>query len=125
MKLYWAFLLAVLIGTSASAQTYPRATVNGTGRQPAPPPALLSWNPPLISMAADSGSVIQMSTTLLNSGGSPITGRVALDAACSPFFSIVAGGGVYTLGPGQPLTVTVRFAPRAIGSWTCLLNSGP
>ncbi len=56
-------------------------------------------------------------------GDDPISGNVALAAGCTGF-SIVAGGGPYTLSPGQYRDVVVRFAPPDDDYYYCDVTLG-
>lgn len=42
----------------------------------------------------------------------------------SSHFSIVSGGGFYSLDPGEYIIVTVRFQPVATGSLRCMIETG-
>ncbi len=61
------------------------------------------------------------SFTIRNTGGGTLTGAVS--ESCSDY-SIVSGGGSFDLGPGQSRSVTVRFAPTAVGTSTCMIEAG-
>ncbi|NNE10354.1 MAG: choice-of-anchor D domain-containing protein, partial [Gemmatimonadetes bacterium] len=58
------------------------------------------------------------SFTITNTGGGTLTGSVSISGS---FFSIVSGGGSYSLGANQSRTVTVRFSPSAT---TCGVRNG-
>jgi hypothetical protein len=67
------------------------------------------------------GSVMDASFTITNMGCETLTGTVS--ESC-PEFSILSGGGAYSLAPGAVRTVTVRFAPTSTGSKTCFVTAG-
>ncbi len=67
------------------------------------------------------GSSRDISVTLTNGGGGTLTGSVA--ASCGPF-SVVAGGGSYSLGAGASRVITLRFAPTQPGDAACDLDLG-
>ena len=67
------------------------------------------------------GSTRDLSFTITNNGTTALSGSVS--EACAPF-SLVAGGGSYTLSAGQSREVTVRFAPTAAGSQACTIETG-
>jgi len=51
--------------------------------------------------------------------------RLSGDAeTCDPAFEIVAGGGLYDLGPGEGRDITVRFRPVRSGAYVCELDFG-
>lgn len=67
------------------------------------------------------GSNTQLAFKITNSGLFDFSGTVT--APCGDF-TIVLGGGPYTLEPGDSLNVTVRFAPAATGPSSCLITTG-
>ncbi len=94
--------------------------LTGTGIQPGAcslEPAGLDFG----SLAV--GQSLDKDLTLTNTGGTAISGTVALSGAC-PGFSVVAGGGTYDLGAGQSRTITVRFQPVGAGDALCTLVTG-
>jgi hypothetical protein len=66
-----------------------------------------------LEVATFVGQNVQASVTVWNSGGGTLTGSATTAAP----FSIVSGGS-FSLGPGQPQTVTVRFAPASAGGYS-------
>ncbi|HEX7879439.1 MAG TPA: choice-of-anchor D domain-containing protein, partial [Candidatus Eisenbacteria bacterium] len=62
------------------------------------------------------GETADRTFTLSNLGGAPISGNIA--ESCGEF-SIVSGGGAFSIGQNQSVTVTVRFAPTGTGTRTC------
>lgn len=67
------------------------------------------------------GGSATLSATIANSGEAPLNGVAAVSC---PDFSIESGGGPYTVPPGGVHTVSVRFAPSAVGSSSCELTFG-
>jgi hypothetical protein len=67
------------------------------------------------------GSYQDMDFTITNTCGEPLSGSVS--EVCVPY-SVVSGGGNYTLAPGDSMTVTVRFAPTLIGPQPCQIAAG-
>jgi len=67
------------------------------------------------------GSSTDRTLTITNTGGGTLTGSTS--ESCS-HYSIVSGGGSYSLGAGQSRTVTVRFAPTSLGTKTCSISTG-
>ena len=61
---------------------------------------------------------------LTNTGGGVLTGTVLWLTCAGSDFSIEAGGGTYSLGPGVSRTVTVAYAPSAAGVDVCQLATG-
>jgi hypothetical protein len=59
--------------------------------------------------------------TITNTGGCILSGTIS--ESC-PDYSIVSGGGSYSLGAGQSRTVTVRFQPASTGLKTCTIETG-
>ncbi|MFH1841776.1 MAG: M6 family metalloprotease domain-containing protein, partial [bacterium] len=59
--------------------------------------------------------------TITNTGGGTLTGSVT--ASCS-HFSVISGGGGYSLNSGQSRVVTVRFEPTASGTHYCTVETG-
>lgn len=66
-------------------------------------------------------AAIERTFTMTNSG--PTTYSGVIEAPCGSF-TVVAGGGLYTLAPGQSRTVTVRFVPTGAGNESCLIETG-
>ena len=67
------------------------------------------------------GQALDRSFTLRNDGGGDLTGTMG--EACSEF-TIVAGGGSYSLARGEALEVTVRFLPTSAGGKACIISPG-
>ncbi|MFH1754689.1 MAG: M6 family metalloprotease domain-containing protein, partial [Candidatus Latescibacterota bacterium] len=67
------------------------------------------------------GCFKDLSFTIYNTTGGMLNGDVT--EACD-HFSIVAGGGMYSLSPGESLLVTVRFEPTVMGSYNCTIETG-
>jgi agmatine/peptidylarginine deiminase len=67
------------------------------------------------------GSYEDTTFTITNTGGSVLSGDVS--ASCS-HYSIVSGGGPYSLTAGQFVTVTVRFEPTSTGTHNCSIETG-
>ncbi|MBU1698958.1 MAG: choice-of-anchor D domain-containing protein [Candidatus Eisenbacteria bacterium] len=59
-----------------------------------------------------------------NLGGGTLTGSVTMPAGCVSF-SILSGGGSFSLGAGQFRVVTVRFRPQGgYGEYECTVDTG-
>jgi hypothetical protein len=67
------------------------------------------------------GSYLDRTFTITNVGVGTLSGSVS---ESSDDFSIVSGGGDYSLTAGQFVTVTVRFAPTSEGDKTCDIATG-
>jgi len=67
------------------------------------------------------GSTKDTTFFITNIGGGALSGSV--DETCD-HFSIVSGGGLYSLVPSETLTVTVRFEPGASGEHLCTVETG-
>jgi immune inhibitor A len=67
------------------------------------------------------GSTRDTILTITNAGGGVLSGTVA--AACDQY-TILSGGGAYSLGAGQAHAVTLRFAPASEGSHLCDVETG-
>jgi immune inhibitor A len=67
------------------------------------------------------GSFADDSFTITNTGSGTLTGTVS--ESCS-HFSIVSGGGSYSLNSGQSRVVTVRFQPTVAGPHNCSIDTG-
>jgi len=67
------------------------------------------------------GSFVERSFTLKNTAADALGGDVTL--AC-PGYSIVAGGGPYSLAQNESLLVTVRYEPTDAGPHPCVLGTG-
>jgi hypothetical protein len=58
---------------------------------------------------------------ITNVGTATLSGSIT---ETSDDYSLPVGGGSYSLPPGDSLTVTVRFAPAAAGTRTCMIETG-
>ncbi|UCH83038.1 MAG: choice-of-anchor D domain-containing protein, partial [Candidatus Latescibacterota bacterium] len=89
----------------------------------------LLTNPPSCSVTPASlnfgtvtvGSSADDSFTITNTGGGTLSGSVS--ESCADY-SIVSGGGSYSLGAGQSRVVTVRFEPLTPGVKPCTIETG-
>jgi hypothetical protein len=91
---------------------------SGTGRQPSDcelDPALLDFG------AVAAGTTSDRTFTIRNVAGGVLSGTVV--ESC-PEFSIVSGGGPFSLSVGQSRAVTVRFEPSSPGTKTCTVETG-
>lgn len=66
------------------------------------------------------GDSLDLSVTVTSTGDAALSG--AIIEGCDDF-SIVSGGGAYSLDPGQARAVTVRFKPVANGTHGCILTT--
>ncbi|UCF05882.1 MAG: choice-of-anchor D domain-containing protein [bacterium] len=64
---------------------------------------------------------IDTSFVVKNTGGGILGGTVS--ESCD-HFSVVSGGGAYSLGPGDSVLVTVRFEPAVAGTLFCTVDTG-
>jgi hypothetical protein len=64
-----------------------------------------------VNMSGDENLLITNSASSVG----PLSGTISVSG---PRFSIVSGGGNFTLNPGQSWTVTVRFSPLVLGADT-------
>ena len=65
---------------------------------------------------------LTMSVMVANAGNVPLIGEVTLSG--DAVFTIVAGGGPFTMLPGMQRSIAVRFAPTALGDFTGSLDLG-
>jgi uncharacterized membrane protein len=89
---------------------------------PEPEPACLVSDEALGFGVVSPGETADRSFTITNTGGGTLSGTVSED--CDEF-SLVSGGGGYSLSAGASRTVTVRFtAPVADGPYACTVETG-
>jgi hypothetical protein len=67
------------------------------------------------------GAAVEKSFTLRNPGATTLRGFIS--APCGASFTVVGGGGLYELAPGQSRIVTVRFNPTGAGDDLCLIET--
>jgi len=67
------------------------------------------------------GASADLTFTVTNTGCATLSG--AVNESCDDY-SIVAGGGSYSLSAGQARSVTVRFSPSSEGSKGCTVQTG-
>ncbi len=85
-------------------------------------PAGCSVSPTSLSFGpVELGSYTDRSFTITNGGSTTLSGTVS--ESCGQY-SVVSGGGSYSLGAGQSRTVTVRFEPTSCGTKTCKVETG-
>ncbi len=95
-------------------------TVAAAGTAEAAP--FCSISPPALTFGlVPVGQTADQSFTITNTGGGVVTGSIS--ELCDAF-SIVSGGGAYSLGAGQSKSVTIRFSPTTGGSQSCLVETG-
>lgn len=78
-------------------------------------PAALDFGTVPVGLTSD------LSFTIRNTGGGTLDGDVA--ESC-PQFGIVSGGGAFSLGGGDSVVVTVRYAPQDEGAHGCDIATG-
>jgi hypothetical protein len=110
--------IAVIHGECASADTL---RLSGTGVAPCGDTSLAFAD--LGTVSVPSTGRATLSTAICNRGSASISGNITLIPLGSPF-SIVSGGGAFTLGPGECRTVVVAFTPAAPGRVTAFLDYG-
>lgn len=71
--------------------------------------------------AVSVGESADLDFTVLNNGTTILAGTVS--EPCN-HYSVLAGGGPYTLYPGESVTVTVRFRPLTKGEHECVVETG-
>jgi hypothetical protein len=71
--------------------------------------------------AVDFGSTVDTTFVIRNDGCNALAGTVS--ETCDDY-SIISGGGAYSLPAGDSVTVTVRFAPAACGTLPCTIETG-
>jgi hypothetical protein len=69
------------------------------------------------------GGSAEADFSITNTGDVALEGDVSFETPCASF-AIVSGGGAFSLGGGQTRTVTVRFAPLALGPAECAVALG-
>jgi hypothetical protein len=67
------------------------------------------------------GEFYDLDFYIANLGGGTLTGEVS--ETCDDF-ELDSGGGPYSLGPGEIILVTVRFAPSVAGPASCTIETG-
>jgi hypothetical protein len=67
------------------------------------------------------GSYFDTTFTIRNPGGMTLAGDVT--ESCD-HYSIISGGGMYGLDPGDSVVVTVRFQPDTLGVLNCAIETG-
>ncbi len=71
----------------------------------------------------DVGQMSQSSVVLTNTGPCPLPLSIAMDGSCAGF-SILSGGGNFTLAPNQTREVVFAFAPLSHGDYECTIPTG-
>ena len=67
------------------------------------------------------GDTAERTVTISNSGTAPLSGEAIV--GCVPY-SLVSGGGAFTVSPGGRHDVVVRFSPGSAGTFACALSLG-
>ena len=86
-----------------------------------PLPACDVYPPGLDFGSINIGESVNRDFTIRNNGGQTLTGNVS--ESCY-HYSIISGGGAYSLTAGQFTTVTVQFLPTSGGLKTCTIETG-
>jgi hypothetical protein len=81
-------------------------------------PATLTFGPLAV------GSYDDELVTITNTGGTPLSGDVALAPGGDPGFTIMSGAGPYTLNPSQTLSVVVRYVAADCDSAAVTIMTG-
>lgn len=86
------------------------------------PPPVCEVSPTSIDFGTVAvGTYVDSLFIMTNVGADTLSGSVS--ESCD-HYSIVSGGGGYSLAAGETLTVTVRFEPAALGEHACLIETG-
>jgi plastocyanin len=96
--------------------------LSGTGITPIPGTINISVTPPSVNFSNVAlGQLSDVTVTITNLTGSTgtLTGNVGIPSAP---FSIVSGGGTFSLAPGNSKSVVVRFSPTAAGPFSGTLS---
>lgn len=87
--------------------------------------AILVWEPSSLAFGdVDVGAYRDLTAVLRNTGQRQATGSIALGSQCESAYSILSGGGGFTLNPGQTRSVTIRATPPDTLSYPCVLTVG-
>jgi hypothetical protein len=87
----------------------------------------LGWSPCQVSPTSlhfgpvTVGTYVDKTFTITNTGGEMLAGTVS--ESCD-HYSIVSGGGAYSLGTCESMVVTVRFEPASPGQHYCSIETG-
>lgn len=109
---------AILRGRCANADTL---LLSGIGIAPCGDTSLILAD--LGPVAVTAGKDTTLTTAICNRGANRITGTVSIIPADGPF-SIVSGGGSFSIGPGECRTVVIRFAPTSPGRVSGFIDYG-
>ncbi len=96
----------------------PDVTCTGSGT---PAPACIITPSSLSFDSLQVGSYRDLTFSIENDGGGELVGNVRESCAG---FSVVSGGGAFSLGAGESRIVTVRYAPITAAAETCLVATG-
>jgi len=96
-------------------------------------PATPDEKPPVCTVRSDTvdfgpvtiGGAVERTIEIENTGEGTLTGTISVSTSvpCDGF-SIISGGGDYSLGPNHIYSIRVRFEPASLGNKTCRLNTG-
>ena len=109
------------IGILAFVMLFPSCTEENGTTSPEPDPVCLLSPDTLTFGDVAVGSSADRSFTITNSGGGVLAGEVS--SGCG-MFTVIGGGGVYSLEADEFRTVKVRFHPTAIGPAACSIGTG-
>lgn len=121
-------IISIIIGIAAIASVavaavYNSLNITGKGGKP----ATAEWIPTTADWGyVEVGTSTDKTFRLKNSGKTQLVGNITLGVGCSPVFTIVSGGGTYSLAPGVSRDVVIRFAPTdTTATYNCVVSSGP
>ena len=70
------------------------------------------------------GTQLERNVYIINRGCTAINGEVLIIPGGDADYSIVSGGGSYSIARGEQRTVVIRFSPSSCGIKTCTLETG-
>jgi formylglycine-generating enzyme required for sulfatase activity len=114
MQSRWKFVFSIATCTVL-------ALASSCSKHPTKPAAGQVTPSPLVFGSVMLGSSADQSFTIKNAGGGRLSGTVG---AGSGAFTVMSGGGSYSLRAGQEWPVMVRFAPTAVGAQQYVLPLG-
>lgn len=122
-KLAVMIILTILTFGTVFAAVYSNLHMTGRGGRP----ATAKWIPEEVDWGyAAVGEPVEKTVQLKNIGKFTLNGLISLSACQDNVYTIISGGGIVSVPPGDSVDVTVRFAPADTTTvYDCYLIIGP
>jgi hypothetical protein len=119
----WVASFLVIASIATAAIIYKRHHITGTGSKP----PTVEWYPESTDFGyVEIGTSITKVVRIKNSGNGVLQGVIALSPDCPNVYTIVSGGGPYSLSKGESKLITIQFEPTdSTATYECDMTCNP